>query len=127
MSKLISNPTECGYNNEVCGKHFCDHPSCKLRHCTWTKEFPTACPLQDGFTRLDLLAVVKTAPIMNKIESDIINDLLKPKKRRNRKDCEYGYYVNVVNLKHLLHCKHKSISYPHCQGVNCGHFKTKQS
>jgi hypothetical protein len=96
-------------------------------------EFPTNCPLQDGFTRLDLLAAVKTAPVINAIESNIVKELCgKTHKhtyhkngkrvypRRNRKDCIY----HILKYDKYGRCDNRNRLKTLCSGVNCGDFKT---
>lgn len=48
MEKKITKPSECPYRDCISAKYFCDHPSMKLRYCTWIDkigQFPYGCPI----------------------------------------------------------------------------------
>jgi hypothetical protein len=144
MSKLISNPTECGFH--ICHEAACSHPSKPDRtirnwgNCKSDIEFPTDCPLQEGQpipkTIEELIQLAKKEGLLtdiypwskDKATIELKNKTVdKPKRRnrqpiakRNRKDCIH-YDRNFVELT----CDRYKNLLEECTGVNCGYFKTK--
>lgn len=114
MSKLISNPTECGYLGK---SHFkCYHPLMPIpkgvlvdRFQCNTDTFPIKCPLQAG------IPIPKDSKELAQLLPSLLSYKDKPK-RRNRKDC-----INYETFS----CQISSSSHPPCLGVTCGCFKTK--
>lgn len=137
MSKLISNPLECGHRGSIFHPtHLPISARCKHKDgpsvCNVAKEFPTNCPLQDGqpipktteelieMTQKELKQRVRSIIVAKEKELGI-----KPK-RRNHKDCKY-YHLPLSFLDdikgHKCRCAGKSNLF--CIGVNCGSFKTR--
>jgi hypothetical protein len=124
MSKLISNPTECGWRRQSLtrlglptGIYVCYHKSRKVKalYCSKPIEFPTTCPLQTGYS---IKQIIKDHPLMTE-------RLTKPK-RRNRKDCKYIDPANVIFR--INRCKVRGADSKEaigCTGVTCGYFETK--
>ena len=46
--KAISRPAECGYQQNVSDKLFCNHPAMRRRYCD-IRDFPDRCPLLTCF------------------------------------------------------------------------------
>lgn len=122
MSKLISNPRECGFRRKraplesphiitrfVCmnsnGTGNCDYRA--------TGEFPTNCPLQDGEPSERYYGGVRSGANTPKD---------KPKRRnrkpaRSRKDC--------IHIEEHNGCSAPFVDRYYCIGVNCGRFEPK--
>ena len=119
MSKLISNPTECGYRNfKYTRLGIFIGVMCKKNinlSCSNNKKFPTTCPLQDGKTHEQFIEDMKPNIIH-------VGYAGLSKKRRNRKDCIHYQTCN----KCLPGCSNRSVERRYCIGVNCGHFETKK-
>ncbi|MBE3085866.1 MAG: hypothetical protein IMZ64_06580 [Bacteroidetes bacterium] len=107
MSKLITNPFECGYSNieENYREGVCKHPKNLCANCPGP-EFPANCPLQDGV--IDQQSDKKVG--------ELITSLLKTK-RRSKKDC-INYSIKAKC------CSKPGVPYT-CKGINCGHFEPK--
>lgn len=123
MSKLISNPTECGYRLQQqkggfkSNQPICSHLETYGNKCNEPSVFPTNCPLPDGITVEQCRLRTKMADEIAKSEKPIV---FKPK-RRNRKDCVHNETPDVFGRLTCL----RPWGTDDCIGVNCGFFKTK--
>ena len=136
MSKLISNPTECGYCNieENYRDIVCKHPKNAGGDC-FGFTFPDTCPLQDGITieqckespieMVDRLLKSGTQTIRESHSHEILVVRRKSKpKRRNRRNC---IHHRIPIGSRSLSCRSKDRISPNCIGVNCGYFKSKNN
>jgi len=108
MSKLIKEPSECGYHS--CLNECCNYPDVESSVLTPTQpplpcpndEFPNYCPLPDGIIAR---RVFKTP-------------------RRNKFKCAF-YATGTISKGNCMNkhfYKPGSMVYPKCMGVNCGQF-----
>lgn len=102
MAKLINNTFECGYCNieENYRNTHCKHPKNTGNICPSSNEFPTNCPLQNGYTK-------------EQINGSPVEMSKRLTERRNRKNC-ITYYAKVCTRNPWTET---------CKGVNCGHYE----
>lgn len=133
MSKLISNPSECGYFGII--GHKCkniDHPQRRNNlgrvlltlPCCNIDKFPTNCPLPNGMTKEQFKE--KQKPNIVHVES-CGKTRKRVYSRRNRKNCTHWINgtMSTNRCSEEDFRKPGSIVYPICIGVTCGRFKTK--
>ena len=122
MSKLISNPFECGYVDQEPNYRddICKHPKNAGGQCPGSMtEFPTHCPLPEGYPK-EQLNDEQLFPKCTHHKHTYYKNGKRVYPRRNRKDCIY----HILKYDKYGRCDNRNRLKTLCSGVNCGDFKT---